>query len=63
MIIIPTPKVDKEKCTGCKKCIDICPMGVFEMVKEKSVPKKPEDCVGCRACETSCPSEAITIKD
>jgi 2-oxoglutarate ferredoxin oxidoreductase subunit delta len=54
-------KVDKDKCTGCGTCVDTCPMGVFEINDEKSVPVKPEECIVCRACEVQCPEEAIQI--
>ena len=53
--------VDSEKCTGCGTCVDICPMEVFEIRDEKSVPVKQEECVACRVCEVQCPEEAIEI--
>lgn len=54
-------KVDNDKCTGCGTCVDTCPMEVFEIKDEKSVPVKPEECIVCRACEVECPEEAIQI--
>jgi NAD-dependent dihydropyrimidine dehydrogenase PreA subunit len=54
-------KVDKDKCTGCGTCVETCPMEVFEIKDEKSVPVKPEECIVCRACEVQCPEEAIQI--
>ncbi|RLI46262.1 ferredoxin, partial [Candidatus Bathyarchaeota archaeon] len=31
-------KVDTEKCTGCGTCVDVCPVGVYEIVDGKSSP-------------------------
>jgi len=62
---MPKPIVDVKKCTGCKTCIDICPMQVFEFdnEKKKSTVKKPNDCIGCKACEVQCPQGAIKVQD
>ncbi|MEM2320685.1 MAG: 4Fe-4S dicluster domain-containing protein [Candidatus Bathyarchaeia archaeon] len=55
--------VDLEKCTGCGSCVDVCPVGVYELKEGKSVPVKVDECLICRACETQCPSGAITITE
>jgi NAD-dependent dihydropyrimidine dehydrogenase PreA subunit len=56
-------EVDKEKCTGCEDCISICPVDVFEMEDEKSVPVNEEECIGCESCVEACEQEAITITE
>ncbi|MGM5488252.1 MAG: 4Fe-4S dicluster domain-containing protein [Nanobdellota archaeon] len=56
------PTVNKNKCTGCGTCVDVCPMDVFEL-KEKAEVKNPDECIGCRACELQCPEQAITVSD
>jgi len=53
--------VDNEKCTGCGTCVDVCPVGVFEINNEKSVPVKTDECLVCRACEVQCPQSAIQV--
>jgi NAD-dependent dihydropyrimidine dehydrogenase PreA subunit len=53
--------IDNEKCTGCGTCVDVCPVAVFEMKEEKSVPTKIDECILCRACEVQCPENAIQI--
>ncbi len=60
---MPKPIVDKNKCTGCGACVNVCPVNVFEMKDGKAEPVKAGDCIGCRACENSCPAGAITVKD
>lgn len=52
------PKVDPAICTGCRLCIDTCPMDAIELVDD--VAKINEDkCSNCRACESECPVGAI----
>lgn len=59
-------KVDRDECTGCELCIDICPE-VFEMdddlskAKVEDVPEDLEDDV--REAAESCPVEAIIIEE
>ena len=56
------PYVDKEKCTGCGTCRDVCPVDVFEIENGKSIVKNPDECIQCQACVASCPEKAITLK-
>lgn len=55
--------IDKEKCTGCGECVDICPAGVLELVNEKSEATKVEECLGCESCVETCPESAIEVKE
>jgi len=55
--------VDEEKCIGCGECVDICPVEVYEMQNEKSVPINAEECVGCESCIEVCEQEAITVRE
>jgi len=57
------PEVNSEKCTGCGECVDICPVGVYEIQNEKSVPVNPDECVGCESCIEVCENEAIIITE
>jgi len=52
-------KVDTKKCTGCKKCVDACPMDVIEIRNGKAV--IGNGCVECGACVAACPNEAISF--
>lgn len=56
-------KVNNEKCDGCKTCVDTCPVAVFEIQNEKSVPAKKDECLVCRACEAQCPNAAIEVTE
>lgn len=54
-------KVDPAKCSGCGTCVDVCPVEVFEIKDDKSVPIRQDECLVCRACEAQCPEQAIEI--
>jgi len=51
------PIIDKNKCTGCGKCVDVCLMDVFFGSKKKETPvvTYPEECWHCNACVMDCP--------
>lgn len=55
--------VDHEKCVGCEECVEVCPVDVYEMEDEKSVPVNAEECLGCESCIEVCESEAITVTE
>jgi NAD-dependent dihydropyrimidine dehydrogenase PreA subunit len=55
--------VDIEKCIGSGECVDICPMEVYELQDEKSVPVNAEECSGCESCIEVCEQEAITVRE
>jgi len=56
-------EVDEEKCIGCGDCVDMCPVDVYEMQDEKSVPVNAEECTGCESCLEACEQEAITVTE
>jgi len=53
-------KVIEEKCTGCKKCVPICPFSAIEIENKKA--KILSHCNLCGACVDACPYEAILIE-
>ena len=55
------PQIDKEKCTGCKTCSDVCQYSAI-IVVDKAHPF-PELCHSCGACSYFCPEEAISEVD
>jgi NAD-dependent dihydropyrimidine dehydrogenase PreA subunit len=56
------PKIDEDRCTGCGKCEEICPAGVFRIEEDLSKVENPEECTECGACVDECPSEAIELE-
>jgi NAD-dependent dihydropyrimidine dehydrogenase PreA subunit len=57
------PTVDQEKCNGCGECVEICPVAVYELQDEKSVPVNAEECTGCESCIEVCEQDAISIEE
>lgn len=62
-------KVDRAKCKGCGKCVDICPVNAIELVpvedpqsKTKKAAKVDEAiCIGCGVCALECAFEGIGL--
>jgi len=52
-------EIDENNCTGCKKCIAVCPEGVLELKEKKAKVIHPGLCVSCGHCAAICPAEAI----
>jgi len=51
-----------ELCTGCKKCVDVCPHAVFVMNNRIAVLVHPDSCMECGACQVNCPAGAISVE-
>ena len=51
--------VDKEKCTGCGSCIEVCPVEAI-IVESKAKIKEP-DCIECGVCVEECPEGALSL--
>ena len=51
--------VDTHKCVGCGLCVKDCPMDVYELQNEVSVPVRPANCMGCLSCHEICPAQAL----
>ena len=51
--------INKELCTGCKKCFDHCKFNAID--EDINITK--ESCEGCGVCEYVCPVDAIQMVD
>lgn len=56
-----TATVDRDKCIGCGKCEEPCPMHCIEYQDGKRFTDQ-ERCVGCGFCKQVCPTGAVKIK-
>lgn len=52
-------KVDKEKCTGCSVCIEVCPVQAILMIDSKAE-INVDKCIDCGRCAQVCPQGAIS---
>ena len=59
---VTTLQLDTEKCTGCGRCTEVCPHGVFLIANGKAQIIDRDACMECGACSKNCPSEAISVK-
>lgn len=70
--------VNRNKCTGCSACANVCPKKVIEILpnninvfvqcssKDKGVAVKEKcsaGCIGCMLCQKNCPENAISVID
>ncbi len=58
-VFTPIPLIDEEKCTYCRKCVEICRFKAIIVVGE-TVLTFPELCHSCGGCVAVCPEDAIT---
>ncbi len=54
------PPFVEERCIGCGKCRDHCPVNAIE-IKNKKANFNYSICIGCGECVTVCPTNAIKV--
>lgn len=52
-------RINREKCVGCGRCMDVCPGTLIAYQENKACMKYPKDCWGCVSCVKECPVGAI----
>ncbi len=64
------PEIEADNCTGCGKCVDVCPVEAMTLISAND-PHKPkkkfaalnEDiCLGCGLCVKVCNFDALTLR-
>jgi NAD-dependent dihydropyrimidine dehydrogenase PreA subunit len=53
---------DASVCTGCGRCEQVCPRGVFKMQGNKAVITDKDRCIECGACASNCAFDAISVQ-
>ncbi|MCK5452726.1 MAG: 4Fe-4S dicluster domain-containing protein, partial [Calditrichia bacterium] len=64
------PEITNDGCTGCGKCVDICPVEAMILISANQPGKKhlkrakleADSCLGCGICVSVCPKNAISLK-
>ncbi len=64
------PQVETEKCNGCGKCVNVCPVEAMTLVSAND-PAKPkaklarldeQRCLGCGVCVPVCSRDSLSLK-
>ncbi len=56
-----TLSYDQAKCTGCGRCVEVCPHGVFELAEKRARITDRDNCMECGACAVNCEFGAIAV--
>ena len=64
------PVISEETCTGCGKCVNVCPVEAMTLVssnnpgnpKEKKARLNEDLCLGCGVCVRACPEGSIGLE-
>jgi Pyruvate/2-oxoacid:ferredoxin oxidoreductase delta subunit len=64
------PAVDSDSCTGCGKCVEVCPVEAMSLVtagdphkpKKKKARLNRELCLGCGVCQRVCSQNSIAME-
>ena len=54
-------RYEASKCTGCGRCAEVCPRGVFEMGGAKASIRDRDLCMECGACALNCEFGALAV--
>ncbi|HPB59928.1 MAG TPA: FAD-binding protein [Candidatus Saccharicenans sp.] len=55
-------EINRETCTGCGACLQVCPFGALSLDSE-NIAIVSEACTGCGACLPECPVEALSLPE
>ncbi len=58
---VTTLQYSPEKCSGCGRCLEVCPRGVFEMQDKRAAVTDRDLCMECGACALNCEFGAISV--
>ncbi len=53
--------IDIERCTGCQKCVEKCPIHAIELNDDDKAERNAEWCIGCGVCAHFCEENAISL--
>ncbi len=64
------PEIIEEKCSGCGKCVSLCPVEAMTLVNavdphkpsKKKVKLNEDQCLGCGVCLKGCSVDALRLK-
>ncbi len=60
-VYVAVPIIDTDKCKGCGKCAESCPMKIIS-VTNKIAEMSTKTCISCFCCQEMCPFDAVRIR-
>ncbi|MBI1911834.1 MAG: 4Fe-4S binding protein [Deltaproteobacteria bacterium] len=58
---VSTLELFADKCTGCGRCVEVCPHEVFEIKDKKTAIIDKDLCMECGACQMNCKYGALKV--
>jgi NAD-dependent dihydropyrimidine dehydrogenase PreA subunit len=58
---VTTLRLQEELCSGCGRCLEVCPQQVFLLAARKAVIVDIDACMECGACAKNCPVQALAV--
>lgn len=55
------PRIARDDCLGCNRCVPACPPGCLELVWDFATLVRADDCDGCGLCADACPHGVIRM--
>ena len=55
------PRIDAARCTGCERCVELCPTQALAQVADKAVLLYSDRCTFCTLCADICTVNAIAL--
>jgi len=59
---VVTLKMDKARCIGCGRCMEVCPHDVLNMKEKHAFIVNRDACMECGACAKNCSVGAIQVQ-
>lgn len=59
---VVTLTLHQDRCTGCGRCLEVCPHEVLSLNNGKVQIFYKDGCMECGACQMNCPTEAIQVR-
>lgn len=57
----PTVVIDRDECTGCGKCTNVCPVTHLKKDGKNIHFNTKSNCIHCLNCMVNCPSKAVSL--